>query len=393
MSQVNYANILRRDGELEQARAHYALALRADPDYWQAHLGISTVLADQGRTSPAAMHRRAAFRGRSVIPLTYRGEQAPVTVLELVAIGPGNTRFKNFLSDRVFRRYLVATEFYQQSTPLPPHQLVVNSIGDADAAPEALKGAQNLLAHTAAPVINQPAAVLATGRCAIARRLAGLPGVVTANTVSLSRHVLAASDAAATLAGHGFTFPLLLRSPGFHQGEHFERVESPTALPSVLAALPGSNLTVMQFLDARGRDGKTRKYRAMMIGGRLYPLHAAISHLWKIHYFSAEMADHPQHRLEDAAFLEDMPGVLGPRAMVALQAIQDVLGLDYGGIDFGLNEEGDVLLFEANATMAVIPPAPDRRWDYRRPAVARICAAVHVMLIEKANGCPAETIV
>jgi hypothetical protein len=161
----------------------------------------------------------------------------------------------------------------------------------------------------------------------------------------------------------------------------------------VLAALPGSNLTVMQFLDARGRDGKTRKYRAMMIGGRLYPLHAAISHLWKIHYFSAEMADHPQHRLEDAAFLEDMPGVLGPRAMVALQAIQDVLGLDYGGIDFGLNEEGDVLLFEANATMAVIPPAPDRRWDYRRPAVARICAAVHVMLIEKANGCPAETIV
>ncbi len=45
----------------------------------------------------------------------------------------------------------------------------------------------------------------------------------------------------------------------------------------------------------------------------------------------------PRHRAEEARFLEDMPGVLGPRAMAALAEIQNVLGLDYAGIDFGLN--------------------------------------------------------
>ena len=139
-------------------------------------------------------------------------------------------------------------------------------------------------------------------------------------------------------------------------------------------------MTVIEFLNARGADGKVRKYRVMMIDGELYPLHVAISSQWKIHYFTAEMAEQADNRAEDAEFLENMPDVLGPRAMEALARIQTTLGLDYGGVDFGLNDAGDLLLFEANATMVVNPPEPDERWAYRRPAVERIFAAVRKML-------------
>jgi hypothetical protein len=117
----------------------------------------------------------------------------------------------------------------------------------------------------------------------------------------------------------------------------------------------------------------------------LYPLHLAISSHWKIHYFTAEMADSPEHRAEDARFLDDMPGVLGPRAMAALEHIQRTLGLDYAGIDFGLSPDGEVHLFEANATMLVNAPEPDVRWAYRRPAVERVFAAVRRMLWERAG--------
>jgi glutathione synthase/RimK-type ligase-like ATP-grasp enzyme len=344
---------------------------------------MASVLRDMNRTEDSYAHRRAAFRGRCVIPLTYRGKQPPITVLELAAIGPGNTRFTNFLSDSIFKRYLVAAEFYEPGTPLPPHQIVVNSIGDADVAAAALLGAKAIVGHTAAPVMNRPAAVLATGRCEIAHRLSALPGVTTANTAILPRESLIAPDAPDTLLGQGFAFPLLLRTPGFHQGEHFLRVESADELPTALEALPGNELIVIQYLDARGHDGKSRKYRVMTIDGKLYPLHAAVSHHWKIHYFSAEMAESHEHRAEDREFLQNMEGVLGSRAVNALQAIQKKLGLDYGGVDFGLNEQGDLLVFEANATMAVIPPAEDARWDYRRPAVARVCEAVHAMLLRK----------
>jgi glutathione synthase/RimK-type ligase-like ATP-grasp enzyme len=81
-------------------------------------------------------------------------------------------------------------------------------------------------------------------------------------------------------------------------------------------------------------------------------------------------------------FLENMPGVLGERAMDGLARIQSTLGLEYAGIDFGLNDSGDVLLFEANATMVVNPAEADDRWAYRRPAVERIFAAVRRMLTE-----------
>jgi hypothetical protein len=121
----------------------------------------------------------------------------------------------------------------------------------------------------------------------------------------------------------------------------------------------------------------------MMVDGELYPLHLAISADWKIHYFSADMADRPDHRAEELQFLTDMPGVLGPVAMAALRGVQAELGLEYGGIDFGLNEAAEVLLFEANATMAVEQPSDDRRWDYRRAAVARIHEAVLAMLLRR----------
>jgi glutamate/tyrosine decarboxylase-like PLP-dependent enzyme len=384
-SLVKLASTLHNEGRKAEARTHYEHALKRDPNYWQAHLGLSAILAAEGEVEAAALHRRAAFHGRCVVPMPYRGSEPPITILELVAIGPGNTRIKNFLSDTVFKRYLVATEFYETSTPLPPHQLIVNAIGDADVAGVALAGAEALIAHSTAPVINSPAAVLATGRCAIAERLAAVPGVVTAKTLTLPRESLASPDACATLSSHGFKFPLLVRTPGFHGGENFLRVKTVDALPAALAELPGDELTVMEFLDACGADGKTRKYRVMMIDGALYPLHAAISHDWKIHYFSAEMADNAERRAEDAAFLADMRGVLGARAMAALEGIQQTLGLDYGGIDFALNGEGEVLVFESNATMAVFAPEEDARWDYRRPAVENILRAIRKMLVERAK--------
>lgn len=276
-------------------------------------------------------------------------------------------------------------EFYDRKTPLPLHQLVINGIGDAEVSRGALAAAEEVIALTRAPVVNPVAAVLATGRSNNAKRFSGLSGVVTPITATLAREQLSGSQAADTLDSHGLAFPLLLRAPGFHTGQHFVKVENFEALPAALAELPGRELIVMEYLDARGAAGKTRKFRVMMIDGQIHPLHVAISSDWKVHYFTAEMSESPEHRAEDAAFLENMPRVLGSVAMYALERIQTVLGLDYAGIDFGLNAKGEVLVFEANATMAVNPPGADERWNYRLPAYQRIREAVQKMLLARAR--------
>jgi aromatic-L-amino-acid/L-tryptophan decarboxylase len=379
MSRVNLGNVLYESGEFQAARQHYETALRSDPGHMEAHQGLACVLAELGEEEGALWHRHKAFEGRPVVALPYRGHGPPVSLLLLVSAVGGNIPTRHLLDDGVFQTFVIVPEFYDLKVPLPPHQVVFNAIGDADLAAPALIAAQSVVALTTAPVINLPSAVLATGR-ADHLRLGRLPGVVMPLTVTLPRELLSPPEAAATMARHGFRFPLLVRTPGFHTGRHFLRVESLEALTGAVAELPGRELTVIEFLNARGADGKVRKYRAMMIDGQIYPLHVAISSHWKIHYFTAEMAERADHRAEDAEFLENMPGVLGPRAMAALAHIQATLGLDYAGIDFGLSDAGDLLLFEANATMVVNPPEPDERWAYRRPAVERIFAAVRRML-------------
>ena len=184
-------------------------------------------------------------------------------------------------------------------------------------------------------------------------------------------------------AARGFGYPLLLRSPGYHTGRYFKKIEAAGDLAAAAAELPGRALLLIEHLDARDRQGLARKYRVMMIGGELYPLHLALSGDWKVHYFTADMAEQPAHRALEAAFLADMAQALGERAVEGLRRINQRLGLDYGGIDFGLDAEGRVLVFEANATMVVNPPPSEAKWDYRRGPVERILAATRAMLIAR----------
>jgi len=384
MAHVNLGNMFLEAGDLVPAREHYEAAIALDSKFAEAHQGLGNLLAELGHEEEAARHQRLGLRDQRATELPYRGQAKPTEVLLLVSGRRADVPIRHLLNDKVFRTFVILPNVYDPNVPLPPHDLVFNAIGDADSCALALDRAVTLMERTFAPVINSPAAVLATGRAANSRRLSEIPGVIAPMIANLPRVGLASS-----LEQRGFQFPLLLRVPGFHNGRHFVRVENSDGIDAALAELPGDELTAIQYLDARGPDGKHRKYRVMMIGGWLYPLHLAISSHWKIHYVTAEMADDAGHRAEESKFLQHMPEVLGPRAMAALADIQETLGLDYGGIDFGLNPSGDVLLFEANATMTVLPPNKDKRWDYRRSAVQRVEDAVRRMLADRAQ--PVQT--
>ncbi len=383
---VHAGALFLKAGNFADAKEQYERAIAADPSSKQAHAGLYYALTGLGDQHNAAAHLGHALQLQAIVALPYRGTNPPIPILVILSINAGNVLIQRFLDDHIFQTYIVFVEFYESHMPLPPHQLVINAIGDADVRTDALLAAKAILSHTDAPVINPPAAVQASGRCENANRLAGVPGVITPLAITFSRRVLEAGDPTSMLASCDLNFPLLVRAPGYHMGKHFLRLETASELTAALAELPGEELIFMQYLDSRGADGNVRKYRVLMIDGRLYPVHLAISSHWKIHYFSAEMAERPEHRAEEARFLADMPGTLGPKAMAALQQIQSILGLDYAGIDFGLNKDGDILLFEANATMAVYRPDASPEWDYRRVAIEHVYTAVRQLLQSRASA-------
>lgn len=384
MSNVNLANSLVEIGETGAAEAAFLAALNAEPDYAPAHQGLARLAAGRGDSAQAAQHLRAAFAHRPVIEQPYQGAGAPIEVLLLISGVQADIPLSHVLDPAVFRVTALAPEFFDGQAAAPAHHVLFNTIGDADLRPEALRAAQQLVSRTDRPVINPPGRVLETGRVANARRLGALPGVVAAACVLAPRHGLCDATDAAWLSARGLRFPLAVRAPGYHTGQHFERIDGFERLAPALEGFPGDQVILMNFIDTRGADGLYRKYRAMIVDGQIFPLHLAVSAGWKVHYFTADMAAKAEHRAEDAAFLEDMAGVIGPAAIRALERVRDALGLDYGGVDFALTPEGELVLFEANATMVVYPPPADEMWSYRRAPTQRVLEAVKAMIVKRA---------
>jgi glutathione synthase/RimK-type ligase-like ATP-grasp enzyme len=361
-------------------RAAFEAALGVDPANRQAHCGLAILHERAWEGEAARPHWHDAFADAPVAVASYRGSAEPVRVLIVTSAVGGNVPLAHVLDDRVFQWATLFAQAYEPGMSLPSHDVVFNTVGDPDQDARALDFVEQIARASDAPLLNRPEAVRATGRAAIARRLQGISGVVTPRIASFPRAALAGPDGPRVLAEHGFRWPLLLRAPGFHTGQHFARVDDAGALAEALAAFPGEDVFAIDYLDTRRADGMYRKYRVMFVGGALYALHLAVSPEWKVHYFSAAMAEQAAYRDEERAFLEDMEGTLGAPAMRALAAICDALGLDYGGIDFALDDAGSVVVFEANATMVILPPPHEERWSYRRAPIQRAIEAARAMM-------------
>lgn len=380
LARVNLGNALLDAGDLTGAQCEYQAALSIDSFYAPAHRGLSYVYARGGDEAASRVHRERGFRGDPLTRIPYRGTRQPIRVLVLISAAGGNFNTEWFLDPHRYEVTRLAAEYADSDAPLPEHDVLINAIGDADRCAEALHRAARLMTRTSASIVNDPAGVLKTGRIATAERLAVIPDLIVPKIASILRADLE-HDGESVLRRHGFEFPVLLRVPGHHTGRYFMKVEGPSDLSRALAVLPGDELLAIAYVDVRDSQGFARKYRVMFVDGKLYPVHAAISRDWKVHYFTADMSASEAHRAEDARFIEDPASVLQPGALDALRTVARTLALDYAGVDFAFTRSGELIVFEANATMSVATPERDDRWAYRRPAIDRVFRAFDELLL------------
>jgi len=382
---VHLGNLLLQDGNAARSRRYYEAALRIAPDHRGAHKGLAHALLDLGDEENARAHREAGYRGDAVVHRPFRGEGAPLRVLLLASASGGLFDADRFLDDRVFAVTQVVPEYLDGTAALATQHVVVNAIADPDRARDALDGAAKIARALGLPVVNAPERVAATGRLDVARRMAQVEGTVVPRIREYPKAVLREGGGTAATAD-GWSFPFLVRAPGHHTGRHFVMVGDAADLCGALDALPGDRVLVIAHHDVRGADGFVRKYRAIAVGCRLFPLHLAIAREWKVHWFSSLTPHEERFRREEAAFLADMEAALGARACAALERIAAELALDYAGIDFSLDGEGNVVLFEANAAMRIPRPDANPALAYRRSATEAIVRAVQRLIVDRAFG-------
>ncbi|MBV8637452.1 MAG: tetratricopeptide repeat protein [Candidatus Eremiobacteraeota bacterium] len=359
-------------GELDGAIAEANRALELEPDFSYAHLLLAKLLSER-----ALAHLQAVQKPFDSVITKYTGDGEPIRVLQLGSTrAVGQTNTEAMLDPATFETTTIVVQYWDPQRALPPHHVVFNAIADPDSCAGALDVANWLLQKTAAPLINPPARVLATGRVTNAERLRNVDAVIAPASALMSRAFILAN-------GNGFNYPLLVRSPGYHNGEHLAFVDEASRLFEAVNTLPGDDLLAIEFVDTRSADGRFRKYRAMAIDGELYPAHMAVSNHWNVHYFSAQMG--AAERAEEARYLDDMRDALGNVAFEALLRLAAAVGLDYLGIDFGIAPDGRVVVFEANAAMTIFMPEASPETEYRRRAAARIFEAGRELVKRRAG--------
>jgi tetratricopeptide (TPR) repeat protein len=335
--------------------------------------GAQAAYAEAARMQP--LITRAAARS----PAEFR-------ILALYAPFGGNTPTEYLFQDAFYDTdtlALFASREYDDALFERNVQLVVNLISDADQTDELLPVAAELVDRFGLPILNDPRRIRTTTRDAVAGLLEGIANCRVPKALRLKAG--ADRSPAALCALLPFSSTILARPVGTHGGDDFEKVEDHVALADFLSQHPDHDHYLIEYIDYRSIDGYFRKYRFIFIDDQILPYHLCIGNHWKLHHISTDMANQAWMQQEEAAFLNDPAAVFSPANFQALQSIRERMGLEYCGIDCGLDASGNLVVFEVNASMLV--HARNEEFPYKAPAVTRIKLAFDAML-RKLAGSP-----
>ena len=134
------------------------------------------------------------------------------------------------------------------------------------------------------------------------------------------------------------------------------------------------------FADYRGADGLFRKYRIVLIDGKPFICHMAVSEQWKIHYVNVGMDKDAAKRAEEARAMETFDQDFAVRQRAAFTEMCERIGLDYFGIDCAELPDGRLLLFEAETAMVIHTMDSPTLYPYKKVQMEKVFAAFRAMI-------------
>ncbi len=271
--------------------------------------------------------------------------------------------------------------------PLPPHDVAFLAVGESAANGPVLQALAPAMAAWPRPLLNGAPARIAEltrdGACAL---MEGAPGLAAPRAVRTTRAALAAIGQGQP-APDGLAFPLIVRPVGAHAGGGMAKLDAAGEVAAYLDGQPGEDFYLSPFVDYAGPDGLFRKHRIVVIEGRPFVCHMAVSPRWMVHYLNADMMENAANREEEARFMASFDTDFAPRHAQAFAALHQRLGLDYFGIDSAETADGRLLVFEVDVAMIVHDMDPPDLFPYKKPQMRKVFDAFQAMLRRRAGIC------
>jgi tetratricopeptide (TPR) repeat protein len=365
--------------EVELAIESFDRAVALNPKDSESLNWIGALKQTLGDDKGAQKAYAASARISPLIKRPAAKQPAEFRVLALYAPFGGNTPTEYLFQDAFFDTHtlsLFASREYDVAELNEGIGLVVNLISDADQTEALLPVAADLVDRLGLPTINDPRKVQRTTRDAMALLLEGISTCRVPKALRLKAGADHSEEALKALLP--FSSTVLARPVGTHGGDDFEKIDNLAALSAFLSQRADHDHYLIEYIDYGSADGYFRKYRFIFIDDQILPYHLCIGRDWKLHHINTDMAHQPWMQQEEEAFLNDFSAFFGEAQVQALHEIRRRVGLDYSGIDCGLDAAGNVVVFEVNASMLV--HARNEGFAYKDPAVRRIKLAYDAML-------------
>lgn len=375
------ARIAFAGADLNPVKKQLLERLQKDENDANALLDLSTVSQLMGQRQLGLSLQAFALGLRQVFRAPGALDSAGVRLLAILA--PGDLAENNAVEFLVEGSDIRLDLLYVgPDLPLPPalpdHDLAMVAVCETDRRRPLLRHIDGLLKAWPRPVICAPRRIARLSRDGACALLQSLPGVVMPVTARFGRPAL---PRAASLFKQG-GFPIIARPVDSQKGHGLKKLDDPIAVLDYLKTRPEADFYAAPYVDYRGSDGLFRKYRIVLIDGKPYACHMAISDHWIVHYVTAGMLESPGKRAEEARFFAGFDEDFGCRHREALRAIAGRLGLEYVGIDCAETPDGKLLVFEVDSGMTVHAMDPVDVFPYKRPQMANVFRAFRQMLVD-----------
>jgi hypothetical protein len=356
-----------------------------------AYLDLATIAHIQGCADDRRFLRARAFELTRVYRLATAATGAADRTRVLAFMSSGDYLANmpiEFLLDR--SSVTLDMVYVAPGLPLPPslpdHDVAFVAVAESAENQPLLRELGIVLRSWPRPVINRPeliAPLTRDGAWALLKSTRGL--VIPVNTrierTQLQRAGHKALDIESILPGA--TFPIIVRPLDSHLGEGLCKLDDAPSILAYLSERAEREFYVAPFIDYSCRDGFYRKYRVVLIDGRPFAVHMAVSRHWMINYINADMKESEAKRTEEARFMAEFDHEFSVHHADALRAIAERTRLDYLPFDCGETSDGKLLLFELGTNMIIHAMDSPDVFPYKRPQMEKVFAAFEAMLNRK----------
>lgn len=353
-----------------------------------ALMDLSIVLQLRGDPTTAMAIQRQALQQQQLYTLPAKNGSAAIRLLAIMAPGTliANTPLEFLVenSDIELQMLYVSPDLPLPES-LPEHDIAIVAASELEGNMPILQQLQDLTEFWPRPVLNDPVRIPSVCRDAASDLLKSVPGVEIKHTIRLDRlsiEQLGKEEISLSSILESEDYPIIIRPIDSHAGKGLSKINQPSDILEYLKTMPAeAEFYISKFVDYSESDGMFRKARIVVIDGKPFVAHMAVSSKWMVHYLNAGMTESVAKRAEEECFMSEFENDFGARHAKAINGITDQLGLDYYAIDCAETADGKLLVFEVGNAMVVHTMDPEDIFPYKKPQMRRVYEAFRAMLV------------